>query len=354
MAICLIGLGSNVGDRRRTLDCALDLLDHMPAVQVAARSRWRETAPIGGPPGQGPFLNGAALLETSLAPLPLAMVLWEIETQLGRARHQRWGPRPLDLDLLLYDQLAVETPLLRIPHPRMAWRRFVLEPAAEIAPSLAHPAIGWTIARLLEHINTSLPYLAICGPPVVGKGQLARRVVHECNRGRLGSARLVADPCGPPRSDFRDNSSPRSMQIRANPGGHGPARGPGPDWPSGGRGREIEFVERRAPLVALDLPVWQWPDGLAVSDFWLDQSLAYAEASLEAVDVAAVSDFLTQRADRTVPPKLLVVLGGGTDRVGPLLLGLARRPGRGPTLLLNDRDPDLAAEEVLAAIGAMA
>jgi 2-amino-4-hydroxy-6-hydroxymethyldihydropteridine diphosphokinase len=354
MATCLIGLGSNVGDRRRTLDRALELLDRLPAVQVIARSRWHETTPVGGPPGQGPFLNGAALLETALEPLPLAMVLWEIEAQLGRVRRERWGPRTLDLDLLLYDQLAIDTPLLRVPHPRMTWRRFVLEPAAEIAPSMVHPTIGWTIARLLEHLSTSFPYVAICGPAAVGKGRLARRLVHERNRRRLASARLVADPCSPPGPGQPPILPPTNAAIVAGPPRHAPAPGPGLEWSSIARQREIEFIERRARLVASDLPVWRWPGGLALGDFWLDQALAYAETSLSAADLAVVTNALAQRAARVVPPKLLVVLGSTLDRLGPALADLARRPGRGPALFFKDPDLDRAADEVHAAIDAMA
>jgi 2-amino-4-hydroxy-6-hydroxymethyldihydropteridine diphosphokinase len=355
MATCLIGLGSNVGDRRRTLDRALDLLDRLPAVQVIAQSPWHETAPVGGPPGQGRFLNGAALLETSLEPLALATLLWEIEAQMGRARRERWGPRTLDLDLLLYDRLIIETPPLRVPHPRMAWRRFVLEPTAEIAPSMVHPAIGWTMSRLLEHLNTALPYIAITGPAAIGKGKLARRLVHARNRRRLGTARLVADPCGPASySGPRLALPPEGAAIGDDPAFRGSQSSPGPDWPSTTRHREIEFIERRAPLVALELPVWRWPDGLAISDFWLEQSLSYAETSLKSADSAVVADFLAQQAAHVVTPKLLVVLGRSADRLGLALANLARRPGRGPALVIKDPDLDRAAEEVLAAIDAMA
>ena len=131
-----------------------------PQIAVAAVSCWRETAPVGGPPGQPPFLNGALLAETSLAPHDLLAALQQIENDLGRRRAERWGPRTIDLDLLLYDELVLDTPSLTLPHPRMAWRRFVLEPAAEVAGAMLHPTIGWTIARLLEHLNTARPYVA--------------------------------------------------------------------------------------------------------------------------------------------------------------------------------------------------
>ena len=141
-----------------------------------ARSSWRETAPIGGPPGQAAFLNGAVKLETPLPPHELLGCLQQIEGELGRRRAERWGPRPIDLDLLLYDELILTTPELVLPHPRMAWRRFVLEPAAEVAGSMIHPTIRWTLARLLAHLNESMPYVAITGPIAAGKTRLAERL----------------------------------------------------------------------------------------------------------------------------------------------------------------------------------
>ena len=98
--------------------------------------------PIGGPAGQEPFLNAAALLETSLPPAELLARLQRIELHLGRTRETRWAARTLDLDLLLYDNLVLNTPYLTLPHPRMAFRRFVLEPAAEVAPEMAHPRLA--------------------------------------------------------------------------------------------------------------------------------------------------------------------------------------------------------------------
>lgn len=155
MANCLIALGSNLGERADILRQAASELARMPRTRLLARSRWHETPPVGGPAGQGPFLNGAALVATELPPAALHGELAALETRLGRVRHQRWEARAIDLDLLLVDELELQTAELSIPHPRMAFRRFVLEPAAEIAPWMIHPESRWTIGSLLQHLNAA-------------------------------------------------------------------------------------------------------------------------------------------------------------------------------------------------------
>jgi 2-amino-4-hydroxy-6-hydroxymethyldihydropteridine diphosphokinase len=173
MATTLIALGANLGDRRSNLQRALALLDRPPELRVIARSRWFSTAPIGGPAGQAEFVNAAARIETTLSPLQLLAVLREVEAELGRQRRQRWAARRVDLDLLLFDDLVLKTPELELPHPRMAFRRFVLEPAADVAADLMHPVIGWTVGQLLDHLNTAPNYVALTGVPGLGKTALA-------------------------------------------------------------------------------------------------------------------------------------------------------------------------------------
>jgi 2-amino-4-hydroxy-6-hydroxymethyldihydropteridine diphosphokinase len=128
---------------------ALDRLSQHPQIKLLATSNALPTAPVGGPPGQGEFLNAAARLETSLSPDEILALLHAIEHQLGRARTVHWGPRTIDLDLLLYDDQIINTPELNVPHPLMHTRRFVLEPAAEIAAEWIHPVLKQSIADLL-------------------------------------------------------------------------------------------------------------------------------------------------------------------------------------------------------------
>src|SRR5262245_18860694 len=122
MASALVGLGSNLGDRAPTLDRAIQLIGATQQTRLVKHSRWIGTRPIGQSAGAGEFLNGAALLETTLEPQALLVQLQSIENQLGRQRNDRWGPRTLDLDLLLYDDLIVYSPALALPHPRMSFR----------------------------------------------------------------------------------------------------------------------------------------------------------------------------------------------------------------------------------------
>ena len=145
MARCLLGLGSNLGDREATLNAALAAIDALPDVQLRKKSEWLHTRPIGGPAGQGEFPNGAVLIDTTIAPLILLKELQQIEERLGRKPAERWAPRPIDIDMLLYDREVMEQEMITLPHPRLTFRRFVLQPAAEVAPKMIHPVIGWPI-----------------------------------------------------------------------------------------------------------------------------------------------------------------------------------------------------------------
>ena len=150
MHTAYIGIGSNLGERDVTIRDALELLAADPELEVEAVSSIRETDPV-GVVDQPRFLNAAIRLVTELAPHPLLERLLAVEQQLGRVRSgERYGPRTIDLDLLLYGDEIVDEPGLRVPHPRLAERRFVLEPLAELDPGLVVPGLGPIQALLSE------------------------------------------------------------------------------------------------------------------------------------------------------------------------------------------------------------
>ena len=200
MARCLIGCGSNVGRRRDFLDRAIELIRFMPGVSLLAVSRFRQTRPIGGPAGQEPFLNGACLIETDLSPHDVLAMLSAVENTLHRERVERWGPRTIDLDLLLYDDLILDTETLTLPHPRMPTRRFVLEPCVEIAPDLRHPLAGCTLAEMLESISAPQPRVAVVGLPGTGAQEVAAAIAETM----LDCHVTAVDAVGVPHGDDMD------------------------------------------------------------------------------------------------------------------------------------------------------
>ena len=144
-----IALGSNMGNREKYLSGALEAMKTHPLMRLGEVSELIVTRPYGGG-GQEDFLNGVAEVETLLDPEQLLETLHEMEKAAGRERPLRWGPRTLDLDILFYDQLVLESKDLVIPHPDMQNRLFVLQPLAEIAPYFRHPVLGKSVRELLE------------------------------------------------------------------------------------------------------------------------------------------------------------------------------------------------------------
>jgi len=144
-----LGLGSNLGDRCDTLDKAVRRLDSHPGISVVRVASYRETAPVGYLE-QGLFINTAAAVATSLSPLELLEAVQQIEADFGRTREIRFGPRTLDIDILLYGDQVVNSRPLVIPHPRLHEREFVLVPLAEIAPETRIPPAGLTAREMLS------------------------------------------------------------------------------------------------------------------------------------------------------------------------------------------------------------
>lgn len=141
--LAYIGLGSNLGDRRTLLERALERLRPLRVSRIVETEPWGKT-------DQPRFLNAVAEISTDLEPDALLGRLLDLERELGRVRTERWGPRTIDLDLLLYDDREVRTAALDVPHPRLAGRRFVLEGLAELCPDRAVPGLGRTVRELLE------------------------------------------------------------------------------------------------------------------------------------------------------------------------------------------------------------
>jgi 2-amino-4-hydroxy-6-hydroxymethyldihydropteridine diphosphokinase len=344
MASVLIALGSNLGDRQRNLDNAIAQLGVQPGIHIVAKSRWHATRPVGGPPGQGEFLNGAALIETTLSPEQLHAALKQIEMAAGRNRAERWAPRTLDLDLLLYDEQVIDTPDLTVPHPRMAFRRFVLEPAAEIAPAMRHPTIGWTMIELREHVRAKSNYAAaITGLIGTDKTALATAAA------RALAGRAIVDP---EPFFFRIGS-----QERRSLSSHS----------------AIELLDRRAQQIRM--MDQELSSSVAISDYWFPE--AYLWMTLMGDRLVDYLRHYDKSAACIVEPKLLVFLDptppgswwkqlsvGEAQQPSDLVRAL-RSPGasflgsivekhwRGPLLRLDGAKPEEARDELIAAIQAM-
>ncbi|MEW4563364.1 2-amino-4-hydroxy-6-hydroxymethyldihydropteridine diphosphokinase [Bremerella sp. JC770] len=165
MPTILIALGANLGDRGAVLSKAVEQLAADPDFALEAESELFVTQPVGGPSGQPDYLNSAAKFSTALTPKQVHQKLIEVEQTHGRVRGQRWGARKLDLDLLLYDQQTTRTSQLTIPHPRMSFRRFVMQPAAQVAAEMLHPELGVTIGQLWKHLSSASPVVEIAALP---------------------------------------------------------------------------------------------------------------------------------------------------------------------------------------------
>jgi len=275
MARCLIGCGSNQGSRREQLDQAIELVRYMPGVELLVTSRLRETRPIGGPPGQQSFLNSACLIETDLPPHDVLDMLAAVENTLHRERGDRWGPRTMDLDILLYDNLVLDSESLTLPHPRMTTRRFVLEPCVEIAPHLEHPLAGCTLQELLDNISQPHLHVSVVGVPGSGAPEVAAAIADAT------LARLMHAPSPVPPQVFGGIGNPTESQWRRT------------------------LIDYARPL---HTDVWPVDPHGTVTDYWLETlQLAAQDILSPLMRVRFDNDFL-QIASGTVVPHVVILL----------------------------------------------
>jgi 7,8-dihydro-6-hydroxymethylpterin-pyrophosphokinase len=307
---------------------------------------------VGGPTGQADFVNAAAAVETSLSPHALVERLQDIEAQFGRARIERWGPRTLDLDLLLYGEEQIHDGQLVVPHPRMTFRRFVLEPAAEVASEMVHPVTGRRIGELLTHLRVAAHYVAIGGISRSARTWLAGALARNLGGPLLLEERISAETA----TEHQSPVPPLAQTVR--------------------------FVEQASGLVHRDY--WSAhaqlfpllggegtgaepaPPAPAVSSFWLGQWRLWAclyapgEAAQAGGAVTKLLKALETSLDHVVQPRLVVwldVVPAMTprmeERLAACLDELFSRSCVGPLLRLAHNDPDLMLTECTAAIEAM-
>ncbi len=153
--VVYIALGSNLGDRRHYLNAAISAIGELPEVDLRKQSSFLETEPV-GPGQQNQYLNAAIEITTTFTPHVLLSALLTIESQLGRTRREKWGPRTIDLDILMFDDLILhDEKTLTIPHPHLHERLFVLQPLCEIAPTVIHPVLRNTMSDLLHRLSAN-------------------------------------------------------------------------------------------------------------------------------------------------------------------------------------------------------
>jgi 2-amino-4-hydroxy-6-hydroxymethyldihydropteridine diphosphokinase len=346
--LALIGLGSNLGDRKEQLDAAIAAMRELPGCTLRAVSSYHETAPVGGPGGQGAFLNAAASVETSLEPLDLLRCLQDVEKRAGRVRTVRWGERTLDLDLLLFgDRVIRSVPVvnrvyggesfaLQVPHPRMALRRFVLAPLAEIARDAVDPHTGRSIGDLLANLDRRPSLVSIGGLEGPLADTLLPRLIEGLNGvgltyrnqydayGRLAAIRAL----------FAAGRHSEKLSIAMT---------------NECKGLFESLLERLCHDLSRERrPVGEGDDRWLVTDLWIDE--IYAMALLILDEPSRILDRLVEARRGMVAPTFVVVQGGSdpdTLRHGRLW---PRPLGDAPILELHPDTPiETMTAEVLTA-----
>ena len=324
--LALISLGSNLGDRKALLDFAVVALSKTPGLTVRNVSTYHETTPVGGPSGQGAFLNAAAALETTLDPEILLDRLHTIEAEASRVRTLRWGERTLDLDLLLYGDRVIENPRLTVPHPRMVVRRFVLAPLFEIVPHSIEPSTGMTIGSLLDNLDRRPSYVALlCHRE--SERPIFRRLVDRLSAIGLYSGGVPGTgdhPYGMWRWQNTVEDYLRLLEQAANELHQG------------------RWTERC------------WGDRWIVTDFWFDRIYGLARLNVHPIAFPVFRERFEELRPRVIAPTMLVVdrrikiqelNGYFSDENIPV----PRNWRTVPTLRPDTDDPDEIASEIVAA-----
>jgi 2-amino-4-hydroxy-6-hydroxymethyldihydropteridine diphosphokinase len=297
---CLISFGANIGDARGSVLAAEELLKQLlPTSDSVRLSPLYQTPPVGGPSGQAPFVNAVATVETRLNPWEIWHVIRSIEAQLGRERIRRWEARRIDLDILLFDQMRIWTPQLKIPHPRMCMRRFILQPAADVAADWLDPVSQQTIGDLASRLSASRSSLILASPPAL-PGQLV----------------LQRTAC----QDVRHTSVDEMLRPNAVV-----ARSSSNSWRSAAHSDTVLLMQR------LDHPLALSQTATKLIIFW----------------ESAAEDSAWEDEHRKLAVQLrLTDFESAKSIASPL-------PLIGPRYLLATSDPDWAAHEVTAALEAM-
>lgn len=244
MNACLLGVGSNLGDSENVVRQAVDKLAFQCASHGVALSSLHHTQPVGGPGGQDPFVNAVAVVRTQASARRVAELAHYIEAEFGRERRVRWQARTLDIDLLIHGDTVLNTDNLTVPHPRMAFRPFVLAPAVEVAAEMPHPLLGRTLGELWQLVQAGPDRVDLLALPRAEQDRVTQLITQ--HRPGLAVAPLA-----------RPATSPARLTITTGP--PAPLPGGGPTlWLNAPGADDTPEVEISAALQC----VWPVPPGV--------------------------------------------------------------------------------------------